>query len=173
MVYVSPSQKGWMPRSWQPVFDDENLIWISANSSGNEEIVAKRMLYAVLAPQIAAVSYKIDPARVYLSGFSGGGKVAGMVAVNFANIFKGAIYICGAEYWIDDPPKLFSEVKNNRYVFLTGSEDFNRDLTYKIYRKYKSAGVSNIELINVPQMTHSNPDTRYFLKAINYLDQRE
>ncbi len=173
MVYISPSQKGWMPRRWQSVIDDKNLIWISANASGNEELVAKRMIYAVLAPQIVTTSYKIDPDRVYLSGFSGGGKVSGMVAINFANIFRGAIYICGAEYWLEDPPSLFSHVENNRYVFLTGSEDFNQDLTYKIYHKYQSAGLENVELINVPRMAHKNPDTRYFLEAINYLDQRE
>ncbi len=173
MVYISPSQKGWIPRKWQSVIDSENLIWISANASGNDEIVAKRMLYAVLAPQIAASRYELDPDRVYLSGFSGGGKVSGMVAINFANIFRGAIYICGAEHWLDDPPKLISQVERNRYVFLTGSEDFNRDLTYRIYFKYQAAGLQNVELINVPRMGHKNPETRYFLKAIKYLDQRE
>lgn len=92
-------------------------------------------------------------------------------ALEDANLFKGAIYICGAEDRIDKSSELFSQLKNNRYVFLTGSEDFN--LTYRIYRKYESAGVKNIELIRVPRMSHSNPDTLYFRKAINYLDQRE
>lgn len=173
MVYISPSDKGWMPRGWQPVIDEENLIWISASASGNEVLVAKRMIYAVLAPQIATASYKIDPDRVYLSGFSGGGKVSGMVAINFANIFRGAIYICGAQFWSEDRPQMLSQVEKNRYVFLTGSEDFNRDLTYRIFRKYESAGIENVELINVPRMTHQNPSTRYFRKAINFLDQRE
>ena len=171
MVYISPSDKGWTPKGWRTVLDDANLIWISANASGNEVMRAKRMIYAVLAPQIAAASYKIDTDRIYLSGFSGGGKVSGMVAVDFANLFKGAIYICGAENRIDESSELFSQVKNNRYVFLTGSADFN--LTYRIYRRYESAGVKNIELIRVPRMSHSNPNTLYFRKAINYLDQRE
>jgi hypothetical protein len=173
MVYISPSNQGWMPKGWRSVIDEENLIWISASASGNEVLVAKRMIYAVLAPQIATASYKIDPDRVYLSGFSGGGKVSGMVAINFANIFRGAIYICGAQYWSEDRPQMFSQVEKNRYVFLTGSEDFNRDLTYRIFRKYESAGLENVELINVPRMTHQNPSARYFLKAINFLDQRE
>lgn len=173
MVYISPSEEGWIPRRWQSVFNDENLIWISANASGNEVIVAKRMIYAVLAPQIAAASYKIAVDRVYLSGFSGGGKVSGMVAVDFANLFKGALYICGAEDRIDKSSDMFSQVKKNRYVFLTGSADFNREQTHKVYRRYESAGIPNIEYINVPRMAHANPDTRYFLKAIKFLDQRE
>jgi hypothetical protein len=173
MVYISPGDQGWMPRGWQPVIDEENLIWISASASGNEVLVAKRMIYAVLAPQIATARYRIDPDRVYLSGFSGGGKVSGMVAINFANIFRGAIYICGAQFWTEDRPQMFSQLEKNRYVFLTGSEDFNRDLTYRIFRKYESAGLENVELINVPRMTHQNPSTRYFRKAIHFLDQRE
>ena len=173
MVYISPTDKGWLPRRWQPVIDDSNLIWIAAHESGNEEIVARRMLYAVLGPQIVRSMYFIDPDRVYLSGFSGGGKVSGMVAINFANVFRGAIYICGAEHWIEDPPEHFSHVERNRYVFLTGSNDFNRDLTSRIFRKYEAAGLSNIEFIKVPRMGHSNPPTRYFQKAVDFLDQRD
>lgn len=173
LVYISPSDKGWLPRKWEPVIDESNLIWIAAHESGNEQIVARRMLYAVLGPQIAGSKYLIDPDRVYLSGFSGGGKVSGMVAINFANVFRGAVYICGAEHWIEDPPAHFAHVQSNRYVFLTGSNDFNRDLTYRIYRKYESAGLTRIDIINVPRMGHSNPPTRYFQKAIDFLDQRD
>ena len=173
MVYISPSQKGWIPRKWQSVFNDSNMIWISANESGNEVVVGKRMIYAVLAPQIAAKNYQIDKDRIYLSGFSGGGKVSGMVAINFANLFRGALYICGAEYWNEEPPRHFANVEKNRYVFLTGSQDFNHDLTYKIFFKYEAAGLENIELINVPRMAHENPDTRYFRKALEFLDHRD
>ena len=172
MVYISPTDKGWLPRRWQPVIDDSNLIWIAAHDSGNEKIVAIRMLYAVLGPQIVRSMYHIDPDRVYLSGFSGGGKVSGIVAINFANVFRGAIYICGAEHWLEDPPAHFEHVEKNRYVFLTGSNDFNRDLTSRIFRKYEAAGLRNIEFIKVPRMGHSNPPTRYFQMAIDFLDQR-
>lgn len=173
MVYISPSQKGWMPRSWQEVIDESNLIWIGANESGNEVLVAQRMLYAVIAPQVAEARYRIDAGRIYLSGFSGGGKVAGMVAANFANLFRGAIFICGAEFWREELPRYFANMEQNRYVFLTGSDDFNRDLTYRVFFRYENAGLENIDLINVPRMSHQNPDTRYFRKAIEFLDQRD
>ena len=173
MVYISPSDRGYMPRGWQPVIDDQNFIWISADESGNNTKVGRRMLFAVLGTQVATLDYQIDNERVYLSGFSGGGKVSGMVAIHFANQFKGAIYICGAEFWNQTPPPLFEHVKTNRYVFLSGSNDFNLDLTKKIYRRYKNAGLTEIKLIVVPRMAHSNPDTKYFREAINYLDERE
>ncbi len=94
MVYISPSDKGYMPRGWQPVWDQSR-------------------------------------------------------------------------------PTLFEQVETNRYVFLSGSNDFNLDLTKKIYRSYKGAGLSRIKLIVVPRMAHSNPNTKYFRQAVNFLDERE
>jgi hypothetical protein len=173
MVYISPTPKGWMPRNWQSVIDEENLIWISANDSGNRTIDARRILFAVLGTQIAAKNYAIDTDRVYLSGFSGGGKVASKVAIDFANLFKGAIYICGVLHWKRNPPPLYDQVKANRYVFLTGKNDFNSDLTKNIYRKYQSAGLRNIYLMDILGMAHKTPGTKDFRKAISYLDERE
>ncbi|MGI9271936.1 MAG: hypothetical protein ACR2QT_09180 [Woeseiaceae bacterium] len=173
MVYISPSDSGWMPRGWQPVIDENNFIWISADNAGNESPVGRRMLFAVLGPQIIRQLYEIDNDRIYLSGFSGGGKVSGMVAIDFANLFRGAIYIGGAEHWRGSTPKYFEHVKNNRYVFLAGDRDFNLDLTKKIYRRYKSAGLDQIKLIVMPRSGHQNPDAGHFRQAINFLDTRE
>jgi hypothetical protein len=173
MVYISPTPEGSMPVKWQPVIDEENLVWISANQSNDETSTARRILYAVLAPQIASRNYRIDTDRLYLSGFSGGGEVASTVAINFANLFDGAIYICGATYWTNHPPKLFEHVKANRYVFLSGEDDIHHKTIRTIHRKYQNAGLPNIRLMIVRSMRHSNPDTRNFRKAINYLDERD
>ena len=173
VVYVSPTHRGGMPVEWQPVFDEQNLIWIGADRSGNRAPSELRMLYTVLAPGVVDDLYRVDPVRVYLAGFSGGGKLAGMIAIHFAPLFRGAIYICGAEFWTDDPPRYFDAVKANRYVFLTGSEDFNLALTRKVHRMYGEAGVSNTSLIVVPGMAHTRPEPRHLLSAIRFLDGGE
>lgn len=173
LVYVSPMPFGQMPNGWQPLFDEENLIFISADQSGNTVLTKRRMLFAALAPYVLAQAYEIDPDRVYVSGFSGGGKVASIAAVQFANLFTGAIYICGVEFWTEIPPELNAQVMSNRYVFLTGGRDFNRDLTKKIYRRYERAGVSNIHLVDIPGMGHDEPEREDFRDAIHYLDKRE
>lgn len=172
MVYISPSDKGYMPRGWQPVIDERNLIWISADESGNEIAVARRMLFAVLGPSIVKQDYEIDSDRIYLSGFSGGGKVSAVVAIHFANLFRGAIYICGAEKWSESPPPPLEQMKKNRYVFLSGDRDFNLDLTRKIYRRYKGANLSGIKLLIMQRTGHQNPNTKYFRQAVEFLDER-
>lgn len=173
LVYVSPMPLGQMPNGWQPLFDDENLIYISADRSGNRTLTKRRMLFAALAPYILAQNYEIDPARVYVSGFSGGGKVASIAAIQFANLFTGAVYICGVEFWSEIPPDLHDRVMSNRYVFLTGGRDFNRDLTNKIYDRYERAGVANIDLMTISGMGHDEPGREDFRAAIQYLDKRD
>jgi predicted peptidase len=99
MVYISPTQSGEMPRGWDRVMNDYNLIWVAANKSGNSEIVARRAILAQVAPILIRRDYSIDRERVYITGLSGGGKMASMVASEHANVFKGAIFNCGVEFW--------------------------------------------------------------------------
>ncbi len=172
MVYISPMRKGWMPRHWRDVIAEKNLIWIGADNSGNDIVVARRMVFAVVAPDIISRDYNIDPGRIYLSGFSGGGKVASMVAIDFANVFRGALYIGGTEFWSREPTDFLDRLNSNRYVFLAGRDDFNLDLTRPTYRKYQQAGLENLKLMVIPRMGHATPGKKDFRIAIEFLDQR-
>jgi dienelactone hydrolase len=170
LVYVSPTPQGGMPIGWKPVFDEENLILISADESGNKTPTKTRIRLAALAPYVAAEHYRIDRGRIYVSGFSGGGKVASIASIQFANLFSGAIYICGVEFWPKFAPALLTLAKTHRYVFLTGSNDFNRQSTRKIYARYERAGIADINLITVPGMAHSMPGEAHFREAMHFLD---
>ena len=99
LVYISPIQSGRVPQDWERVLEARNLIWMSADKSGNQVHVQRRALYAVIAPTVIGANYAVDRSRVYLTGMSGGGKMASMVAVDHAHIFKGAVYNCGVEFW--------------------------------------------------------------------------
>jgi predicted esterase len=170
VVYVSPSQSGTPPRGWSSVMDEHNLIWISANQSGNRVFVPLRMLKAILALNAIRQEYVLDETRVYVAGFSGGGKVASRVATNYADKFDGGFYICGVEFWdVDEPPHM-KAIKSNRFVFLTGERDHALEPTKRVYRKYRSAGVPHIRLVVVRDMGHANPPRRDISRAIKFLD---
>ncbi|MCH9695755.1 MAG: hypothetical protein K0U72_14665 [Gammaproteobacteria bacterium] len=172
MVFVSPTPRGGMPIGWKPVFDESNLILISADSSGNRTRTKKRMFFAVLAPYAASQRYNIDPTRIYVSGFSGGGKVASITAIQFANLFTGAIYVCGVESIPKVSPEQLELAKSHRYVFMTGSDDFNRVPTRNMYARYERKGLTNISLVTVPRMAHSIPGEEHFREAMRFLDER-
>jgi hypothetical protein len=170
LIYVSPSQKGSIPPQWKSLLADYNLIWIGANHSGNRVPVPRRMAFALTAPAVINQSYQIDIERIYLTGFSGGGRVASMLAAEYPDIFKGAIFNCGAEYWGDKVPERLDLIRTNRYVFLTGTYDQALEPTKKAYRGFQRSGVEHSRLMVVPNMTHSNPKRRDFKKAIEFLD---
>jgi predicted esterase len=171
LVYISPTPSGAIPRSWKAILDKHNLIWIGADQSGNTEMVARRVLFAILAPSAIRQQYAIDPERIYLTGLSGGGKTASMVAVDQAQLFRGAIYNCGVEFWDREPERL-EQIRQNHYVFVTGTYDQALEPTKRAYRAYKKAGVANSKLMVIKKMTHRNPDSFEFEEALEYLDSR-
>jgi dienelactone hydrolase len=172
MIYISPSKSGKIPRRWKSVMDKYNIIWIAANRSGNRVVVGRRAAFALVARTLATMHYKIDRERIYLSGFSGGGKMTGMLAADYPNLFKGAIYICGINSLDKHPSKQFELFKQNHYVFVTGTRDHSLDQTKRVHRQYLKSGVDNSKLMVVRNMTHENPSGSKFGEAIQYLDSR-
>ncbi len=171
MVYISPSSKAKIPLRWKSIMGKRNMIWVAARHSGNSVKVARRIIYSMAAPTLMAKHYNIDPRRVYLSGLSGGGRVASMVASDYPQLFRGAIYNCGANFWDERAPKHLDLIQQNHYVFITGTRDFARVPTKKAHRQYLQAGVENSKLMVIPGMTHRNPERSDFDEAIGYLDR--
>lgn len=172
-VFVSPVRYGTVPGKWRRVMDRHNLIWISANKSGNRVEVARRLLFAILAIVVAEKNYTVDTERYYVSGFSGGGKVASRIATDYAQTFSGAFYIGGADFWEEDRPRYIDDIRTNRYVFLAGSEDEALRQTRQVFRAYRAAGVDNSELMIIRGMGHRTPTESDFEDAIVFLDSEK
>lgn len=172
LVYVSPSRSGSMDGRWTKVLDKHNLVYIAADHSGNKIPVLRRMVLATSAIIAAKKQFEIDEERVYISGFSGGGRVASFLSNQYPTVFSGAIFICGVNFWKEDQIEDLSLVLNNRYVFVTGTRDFNLKETRIVYRKYLKAGAENSLLEIENRMGHALPNTKTLATAIEFLDQK-
>lgn len=170
MVYISPTRSGKIPKQWLSLMDEYNLIWVAANQSGNNIDSRKRLMMAILATYVIDKNYSINLDRIYVSGLSGGGRMASISASLLPQLFKGAIFNCGVNFWGNIPPENIEAIKNNRFVFITGRNDFNLNDTKQVYRKYKKVGVKNVMLLINPIMGHFNPNKKDFEKAIRFLD---
>ena len=171
LVYISPSDSGDLPRKWNGLPESHNLIWVAANESGNRAEVARRITFTLFAVGLINDRYSIDSSRIYLSGFSGGARVAGLAAAAYPQVFKGQIYVGGAEFWDSEPaPARLEAMKRNRYVFLVGAEDGNRRIARTVASKYEAAGIKNVELRIVPKIGHQLPRHKYMADALDYLD---
>lgn len=172
LVFINSRNSGKIEPEWKEVMENSNLIWIGANESGNEVEVPQRVAYALLAPRLIINSYAVDPERIYLSGFSGGSRVASMVATEYNRLFKGAIYNSGANFWGDAALSRYQEMNPNHYIFITGTEDFNLEDTREVHAAYLQAGIKNSKLMVVPAMAHKRPAAADLEMAIHYLDSR-
>lgn len=169
-VYISPTRSGLIKAEWKQVLNDRNIIWIAANKSGNPQNPRKRGAFAILGTELIRTRYEVDEQRIYLSGFSGGGRMASGLIQNFSHLFKGALYICGVNFW-EKTPRSLALMQQNRFVFLTGSRDFNYRDTRDVYREYGKAHIPNIHFMSVKNMAHTLPSAKYLNEALMFLDK--
>jgi hypothetical protein len=86
--------------SWFDVLARHRLIWVSAPS------VAKRNGLQRIGLPIDAVHnmkqlYDVDENRVYISGFSGGGLYTAEIVHAFPDVFRGALFINGEDFYFN------------------------------------------------------------------------
>lgn len=172
LVFTNSRDSGRIEPEWIDLLARHGLIWVSANDAGNSQSIARRVAYAILAPRLISRDYVIDPTRIYISGFSGGGRVASLVATEYNDLFQGAIYQSGANFWGEAALARYRDMTDHRYVFITGTEDFNLEDTRQVHAEYLKAGLVNSELMVISGMGHKRPAAEIFSKAIEYLDRR-
>ncbi len=186
-IWVSPSDAPSLSPEWEAVLAEKKLIFVGAHNSGNKREVFARMRMAVDANDNIRELYEIDDKRVYVSGFSGGARVASMLGVTYADMFTGAIAFMGVNFYTDivslDKTEVFEaryvphdEIAalakaQGRYVLVTGEKDFNLKNTSAVYENgFKKEGFKAVELMNVPGQGHQPPKAEWLKKAIEFLD---
>jgi predicted esterase len=186
-IWVSPSPAPALSPEWEAVLAEKKLIFVGAHNSGNNREVFARMRMAVDANDNLRELYDIDDKRVYVSGFSGGARVASMLGVTYADMFTGAIAFMGVNFYTDivslDKTEVFEaryipheEIAalakaEGRYVLVTGEKDFNLKNTSAVFENgFKKEGFKTVELINVPGQGHQPPKAEWLKKAIEFLD---
>jgi predicted esterase len=172
-VYISPGNSGRIDPRWRRVMDERNLVYIAAHQSGNRVRTNRRMVLAVFALRALEGRVPFDASKLHVSGFSGGGRVASLVASQYPEAFTAALYICGVNFWKKSQTPSVDRVIQNRFVFLTGSRDFNLAETRRVHQRYLKAGALNSELMIVPGMGHELPDAAWLTRALRYLAGEE
>ncbi|MGD0189731.1 MAG: PHB depolymerase family esterase [Rhizomicrobium sp.] len=130
LVFVPPWDAAKMPDEWAQVFDQYAMIYVSAVRSGNDaSVLGRREPLALLAEQNVVKRYPVDPSRIYISGFSGGSRVAMRLALAYPDVFRGAILNAGSDpvgnQTIPLPARdLFSRFQeSSTLVYVTGAND--------------------------------------------------
>lgn len=133
LVFVPPWEDARIPAEWIPVLDRNHVILVTAAGSGNAaNVLDRRDPLALLAAFNVMRRYHVDPARIYVGGFSGGARVALRLALAYPDLFRGALLDAGSDpigtAQVPLPPTdlLHRFQQSSRIVFLTGSDDLIR-----------------------------------------------
>jgi hypothetical protein len=186
-IWISAGDTPTIPEPWEQELARRDLIFVGARNSGNKRNIFDRIRLAIDANHNLRKLYPIDGRRVYVSGFSGGGRVASMVGVAWAEMFSGTLCFMGANFYTDVtgsdgkiytrnfyPPEEVTALAKPycRYVLVTGEKDFNLANTRGVFKHgFQAEGFKNVHLIEVPGLGHSLPDAEWFAKALDVLDQ--
>lgn len=130
LVFVPPWPQAGVPRRWRQAFEETGTVFVTAANSGNDQLMLpRRIALAIHGYANVSSRLRIDPARVYVGGMSGGARVALRIALGYADIFRGAILDGGSDTIGTDlamlpaPPLLQAAQEHLRLVFLYGTED--------------------------------------------------
>ncbi len=192
LVWVAPVELGGEDREEMvTALAELNLIWVGANRSGNPRPKWHRMGLALDAAHNMRKLYSIDPERVYIGGYSGGGRVSSAVAMVYPEVFEGAFCYMGVDFFRAVPrpdkpgthwPQAFPPPerdlartlkREHAWVLVTGEKDYNRTQTKALFGEYQKEGFENVTLIEIPGASHYEDVTAPVLReGIAALDGR-
>lgn len=186
-IWIHSGDAPQIPKPWEAILAKHDLIFIGAKNSGNRRNVFDRIRLAIDANHNARQWLKIDGRRVYVSGFSGGSRVASMLGVAWGDMFSGTICCMGVNFYTDvEAPdgkvygtsflpdeELLPLIKPAcRYSLITGSKDFNLPNTQGAYENgFRKEGFQHVQLLEVPDHGHQPPPAEWLEKAITFLDE--
>jgi hypothetical protein len=148
-------------------FDPYNGIF--EKGSSNFPTNHERFVLAAVYHMFGA--YNVDRHRVYLSGFSWGGRLTGEIVPKQPRIFTGGIAVggCfeinnGSCLWIHPEAR-----KRATMVLATGDWDYNRQETYNGYSLFLHFGY-DAHFFQEPRNGHARISGQNFERAISLLD---
>lgn len=176
IAFVNSGKGGGPPGGYDRVCDEQKLIWIGGANVPNERDATNRGRLTVDAVFNIGKTYRINPERIYVSGMSGGGRVASHLAVPYADVFTGgSIFLCGCNPFItpSDPAtaKRVDELaKSHRFAFVTGSDDYNKPGTKDVCAQYQGMKLPYVKYFEQPGLGHALPSAMTFGEAVTFLD---
>ena len=170
MVFIGFAEWGGAKRTWGPVLEERNIIWIGLIGAGDKKPLDERMTKAILTRQVLARDYNINPDRYYLFGYSGGAQVASILATFRPEVFKGVFLYGDARLWGDTLPPKIDLVRQNRFMFMAGSRDKDVRKMKRVAAAYRKAGITQTETFFVTNVDRKMPAAKYFEMAIEFLD---
>ncbi|WP_460453633.1 alpha/beta hydrolase family protein [Arenimonas aestuarii] len=178
LVFVPPMDEFAIPSDWKRVLEQRGLLLVMPRGAGNDADVFGRRIPAVLhAEAFAASTYRLDPGRRYVGGFSGGARLAQRVALAWPDVFQGSLQFAGSvlvgENLMPPPAReLFDQARRQgRFVLVSGGQDMpNRRNDALARERFQALCFAGVRSFGPARLDHWVPDARGFAKALDRLE---
>jgi len=171
VVFISPGDQpmGWT--TWKKVCQEKKVFFCSPYAAGNSCPAGQRTRIVLDMIDDVRRQYRIDPDQTYLSGFSGGGRMACAIGFSLPEWFGGVAPVCGTNP-ISEPTYLRHRVRDRLSVaFITGVKDFNR----KENEEYMQPWFEELEIRSrlwvAPGVAHAIPSGEIMSQVYAWLEK--
>jgi len=162
---------------WDKVFQEKKLIYCSPFGAGNKQGDMRRIALALDSVATVRAGYKIDPARLLVSGTSGGGAEATTIGVNYAEFFaidcsRGSFpdhELCFPYLDSGDIREVARQKK--RFAWVSGPKDRNYPSIQRGVAAWEAAGVES-KLFEDPNQGHAAATEDLLRQAITWIEEK-
>jgi hypothetical protein len=157
VAFISPGDAPLAWRSWQKACEKAGALFCAPYGAGNNCPPGQRTRLVLDMLDDVRHHYRIDPDQTYLSGFSGGGRMACTIAFALPEYFGGVVAICGT-----NPLPRLDALRHRAHdrlsvAFVTGESDFNRkECEVLMAPMFSELGIRS-KLWLVPKLGHALP----------------
>jgi predicted esterase len=169
VVFISPSNgpSGW--NNWKKTCEKDGVLFCSPYMAGNDVAAGQRTRIILDVVDDVRRKYRIDPDQTYLSGFSGGGRMACAIGFSLPEVFAGVAPVCGTNPIMEPTYLRHRLVDRVSVAFLTGEKDFNRKENEVYMAPYAEELGIRTKLWVVPGLGHGIPKDDVIEEAYRWL----
>jgi dienelactone hydrolase len=169
VVFLAPGDDplGW--RFWQKPCDDAGALFCAAYGAGSNVPPGQRVRVVLDMLDDVRRHYRVDPDQTYLTGFSGGGRLACAIAFALPEYFGGVAPVCGTSP-LPDLAYLRHRARDRLSVALvTGADDPNRREDEDYLRPLCRVAGVRCRLWVEPKVGHAMPGPEVLAEVYRWL----
>lgn len=178
LVFILPDDSVMLPRDWSAPLAERGILAVVVRGAGNEVDLFSRRIPRVLdAYSLATSRWRIDPARTWIGGFSGGARVAQRIAMAWPEHFVGTLQLAGSVIvgtarLAPPPPELARHLQERtRFVFVSGLQDTrNRGNDTFARESMQALCFADVVLRSPARLDHWVPGGHELAKALDALE---
>jgi hypothetical protein len=168
-VSAGNDPSGW--KQWEPVCKQHGVIFASPYNAGNNCPPRQRVRIVLDVLDDLRRLYRVDADRTYLSGFSGGARIACGIAFALPEYFGGLVPVCAGGNLREESWLRQRVVDRLSVALVTGETDFNRGEVERFRGPLLQEVGVRCKVWLVPKMGHAIPAGAALPEVFRWLEE--